>query len=190
MLPSITKNFILRLGIDIDNTIGDFASVAKSVVREETGETLMIENLGMRFPSIKGISTQKLIFDTHLDRIISEMQPYPDAVDAAKRLSQHYYITYVTFRKKETNALTREWLLKHDFPNPDNVFHAVGSKVPAPVQYIIDDNKSVIDEFYTRGRFGVLLGRYHYNRIFAGKVRNFAADMTTAADILINLRKK
>ena len=48
--------------------------------------------------------------------------PLPGAVAGVKKLSQYGKIIYVTYRKPETEELTRRWLASYGFPSPERAY--------------------------------------------------------------------
>jgi uncharacterized HAD superfamily protein len=63
------------------------------------------------------------------DPILLEVRP-PDrgVVSMLRRLSEHYEISYVSFRPASTKRVTQRYLEKYKYPSPENLYLTVDKK--------------------------------------------------------------
>ena len=146
----------MRIGLDFDNTIGDFLSLLMDVTVERTG-------FDLRAAWATGGDGQALahaaIGSDRLDALIAEidqhhmvrMLPVPGAIEVTRRLASRHELVIVTARSAAESVSARDWLDRHEIPVADLVPTNYASKAPHAsnlgLAMHLDDNATVLADF-------------------------------------------
>jgi len=88
-------------------------------------------------------------------RRLGESMPVEGAVEFAKKVAERFDLVYHGARGEDTRTLYQEWLDKHGFPPGQIVVNHYKAKLPAGVQFAIDDRIQDAEEYYPK--FGATL---------------------------------
>jgi 5'(3')-deoxyribonucleotidase len=155
----------MRLGIDLDGVVADFNAGWVKLHREEFGSDLRPEmvvtwdglhelggfsDMGAFWRWARGNRDRPSIF-RHLD-------PYPDALDALRRLDRAGHdIVIVTTKPRWARQDTLRWLADHEIPTDE--VHMIVDKFRVDCDVFLDDSPHVLPEL-VRHRPGALVCRF------------------------------
>lgn len=151
---------MIKIGVDVDDTLYSFASLARGVLASEaarTGDKALERAAYAPWPEWRtppdliGVDEWlRIIALCHDEEMIRCQQPYPGAADLLAELAKQYELVYVSTRDTERYTATKEWLVANLFPTGD--LKCTGqdkAEALAGCHYLIDDRpKNLIDFVY------------------------------------------
>ncbi len=140
----------MKLGVDIDGTIGAWDELAAKLINYYHPEVSEIEVL--RFYERNERDLIRELLDevkANLD-VCRLLKPYDGAASALRMLNNRgVEIVYITARDKSLWSITQRWLLHHNFPRWSNVFLGCEDKSSVVnslrLGYFIEDRSRHID---------------------------------------------
>lgn len=179
-----------KVAVDIDSTLYDFDTLAREAALSlwlETNEEVYRRGIyysseDWRAPAeLMGVEkwVDGVIARCHDDEMILKQVPFAGAVETCQALiDAGHSLVYISNRKTETEAATRQWLVNNRFlPDPERVNARLvvteGDKRPfiTDCQYIVDDRLKTCVEFvydyewqYFHGERGVVKGAANLDR--------------------------
>lgn len=176
----------MKIGIDIDSTLYDFAIPMRQAFldlalehgdKEEYFKGGYQSWVEWRSPAdVCGPEAFELaLAKVHSEEIIAQQVPFNNSVEVCKRIAENYEILYISNRAPETVWATQHWLDDHNYPSGELVCTMRDKQeYLRDCQYLIDDRPKTLVEFvyasgwnppayHSRPRkaFGLL---YEYNR--------------------------
>lgn len=167
-----------KIGVDIDDSLYSFGSLARNVLADEaarTGDKLLERAAYAEWPEWRSpvdlLGTEewlRIIALCHDEEMIRVQQPFEGAVQLLTELAEEHELVYVSTRDTERYMATKEWLTNNLFPDGELVCSGQDKNIYLKdCQYLIDDRpKNLIqfvysDTYLERIGFGLL---HSYNR--------------------------
>jgi len=184
--PPANSSFFrkLRIGVDLDNTSGDYEGALRHKVAQQLG--VADHEIAEKFPIVKDyamgnngwhqMDTQEKFFEMHSkaveDGMFADMKAYADVSDVLWRchgLGHHIRVITARFLKPGDRYVvgrtTFEWLDKNQIPVDDIAFTEHKTDVDADVY--IDDSPSNIRRLRAAGKT-VIIYHQEYNKDIEG----------------------
>ena len=150
----------MHIGIDFDNTLGDFVSLLRDVTLQRTGfdirrareaqqESESVESL--IHAAIGKERFESFLAEIHETILTLEMPPQPGAVEVAQRLAVRHELVVLTARNDRETDAVRRWLERHEIPVAGLVGTDRRSKAPFAAEHglavHLDDSAQVFADF-------------------------------------------
>lgn len=147
----------MRIGLDFDNTLGDFLGLLMRVTQERTGFDLRAawatgeDGEALAHAAIGRATLDALIAEIDVTDLSLELPPMPGAVEVTRRLAERHELFIVTARTDAESINVHRWLERQRIPIRGFIATARASKAPHAMEHGIavhlDDKASVCEEF-------------------------------------------
>ena len=159
---------VMIVGLDVDGIIRDFNGSLKRVYLREYPDHKVTDptewDLSKAYPIGKDIN--KFAFETYVNEIYLEADPYEGALDFVEDIARDYEIVIITSQPNYQAVYNSfEWLNKHGFNKyvSNHVFKDSSSKVftkgHVRVDVLIDDYEENLKDAWEMGVFAVGIER-------------------------------
>lgn len=131
-----------RLGVDIDGVIADQTAAMVDYLSSKYSTSFSASQLrrgGSYIPAIGTDYTTEMRAAQSDNQYYPHMPPVDGALTSLERLAQRFEIVLVTHRPADTEAVTREWLTKHDVTFDELHVDAPDDKSDIGIDFLIDD---------------------------------------------------
>jgi len=150
----------MRLGIDFDNTLGDFVALIQRVTLERTG--FEMRGLREQHPELDSLESiihaavgkerfESFLTEIHETDLTLEMLPQPGAIEVAQRLARRHELVVVTARNDIECAAVGRWLERYRIPVSGVIATARAPKAPYALEQglvvHLDDSAEVFAAF-------------------------------------------
>ena len=150
----------MRIGIDFDNTLGDFVALLQRITREQTG--FEMRGLREQHPELDSLEPiihaavgkerfESFMHEIHTTDLTVEMEPRLGAVEVARRLAERHDLVVLTARNDREIDAVRRWLEQHRIPVRDLVGTDRAPKAPHALDLglavHLDDSAEVFADF-------------------------------------------
>ncbi|MEI7926786.1 MAG: hypothetical protein WCI61_11455, partial [Chloroflexota bacterium] len=134
----------MRLGIDFDNTLGDFVSLLREITLARTG--FDIRNMRERYPDAEHPETiihaavgkerfESFLTEIHETDLTLRMPPQPGAVEVARRLAERHELIVLTARGTHESEAVHRWLERHAIPVRGYIATNRAPKAPHAIEH-------------------------------------------------------
>ena len=150
----------MRIGLDFDNTLGDFVGLIHRITFERTG--FEMTGLRERHPEAKNLREiidaavgkerfEAFMTEIHETELTVDMLPQPGAVEVARRLAARHELVVVTARNEQECLAVHRWLERHRIPFTGVIATARESTAPHAIEHglavHLDDTAEVLEAF-------------------------------------------
>ncbi len=150
----------MRLGIDFDNTLGDFVSLLREITLARTG--FDIRNMRERYPDAEHPETiihaaigkerfESFLTEIHETDLTLQMPPQPGAIEVARRLAERHELIVLTARGTHESEAVHRWLERHAIPVRGYIATNRAPKAPHAIEHglvtHLDDSAEVFADF-------------------------------------------
>ena len=150
----------MRLGIDFDNTLGDFVSLLREITLARTG--FDIRNMRERYPAVEHPETiihaavgkerfESFLTEIHETDLTLQMPPQPGAIEVARRLAERHELIVLTARGTHESEAVHRWLERHAIPVRGYIATNRAPKAPHAIEHglvtHLDDSAEVFADF-------------------------------------------
>lgn len=156
-----------KIAVDIDDTLYSFRDISKDALfylAQQRGDKEILSAAyteALQWRTLADVAGNEVLMEAielaHSPAIMNQLEPFRGAPETLYALvNEGHEIIYISNRDEKSTDATRNWLLKHSFPDPRSTFGVElkclwGDKIPhlRECQYIIDDRASTLIRFVT-----------------------------------------
>lgn len=147
-----------KIGIDIDGVCAKYHEYVLSKLNDHPA-------IQKEYSAGKvSASLQTLFFTWVSEETYANLEPFSEAAESLRDMAEFYEIFYVTSREPKYDQTTKEWLLKHGFPNHGNIIYAFdkGSACVANnISILVEDQIKYVLQAISCGVRVILFDRPH-----------------------------
>ena len=154
-----------KIAVDIDDTLYSFRDIAKDALfhlAQERGDKEILSAAyteALQWRTLADVAGNETLMEAielaHSPEVMNQTLPFRGAPETLYALvNQGHELIYISNRDEKAADATRNWLLRHSFPDPGSTFGVElkclwGDKIPhlTDCQYIIDDRASTLIKF-------------------------------------------
>ena len=113
----------MKLGIDIDDTLGDLHAVVRPLIKEMLNIEYEKSDISAYcIEEALGVTAAAKVFERYHTHDCSFIEPLEDVVEIMHQLANDYELNIITARCSSSIDLTHDWLCKHKIPFNSLIF--------------------------------------------------------------------